>query len=126
MLWCRVKEKVTCTSECGKVVLFMCDVSDAARRSCDSINAVAALFVPRATRLISFSLVPSIYSLFSFFGVFSVSVYDIPFSISGIKRPLEMLKQPLEIESWFWLGFIVSTFLPNKTFYISYSSLPCV
>ena len=71
MLWCRVKEKVTCTSECGKVVLFMCDVSDAARRSCDSINAVAALFVPRATRLISFSLVPSIYSLFSFFFLFS-------------------------------------------------------
>lgn len=116
MLWCRVKEKVTCTSECGKVVLFMCDVSDAARRSCDSINAVAALFVPRATRLISFSLVPSIYSLFSFFGVFSVSVYDIPFSISGIKRPLEMLKQPLEIESWFWLGFIVSTCIPSKRF----------
>lgn len=45
MLWCRVKEKVTCTSECGKVVLFMCDVSDAARRSCESINAVAALLL---------------------------------------------------------------------------------
>lgn len=50
----------------------MCDVSDAARRSCDSINAVAALFVPRATRLISFSLVPSFWSItrILFFWVF--------------------------------------------------------